>query len=281
MGKIVWLASYPRSGNTWMRFLLANLLKGKAVEHSAEGNLLVPDIHDGITGAHLYGPRTTIVKTHWAWRPDLPLREDVVGALHLIRNPIDVMESNLNYAMTRSGDFYERSTDGDRQRQADAFIEGYIAQGGHSRFRQFGIGSWEEHTKSWGSTPASLPRLTLRYEDIVADTAGGLQRICRFLTLEKSAEEIALAVANSTKEAQRDMEDREIAAGREGVFYQRRNAAAYAAGRRFVDRTTGKAGDQAGNFRASAAQKARAAERFAPLMRALGYDPTIQDIPGD
>jgi len=28
MGKILWLASYPKSGNTWVRLFLANLIKG-------------------------------------------------------------------------------------------------------------------------------------------------------------------------------------------------------------------------------------------------------------
>jgi hypothetical protein len=267
MGKIVWLASYPRSGNTWMRFLLANLLKGKAVSRSTEANLLVPDIHDGISGAHLYGARTTIVKTHWAYRPDLPLREDVAGALHLVRNPIDVLESNLNYAMTRSGDFYDHSSDGDRGQRVNDFVEGYIQHAGHARFQQFGIGSWETHTRSWAEAPRPMPRLLLRYEDIVADTPSSLRRICAFLTLKKSDEEIAAAVAGASKDALRALESREIAAEVEGVFYQRRNAAAYAAGRRFVDRGT----DSATKYQLTPEQRERALVRFAPLMQALRY----------
>src|SRR5580765_857123 len=30
MGNIVWLASYPKSGNTWLRAFLANLIAGRA-----------------------------------------------------------------------------------------------------------------------------------------------------------------------------------------------------------------------------------------------------------
>ena len=29
MGNIVWLASYPKSGNTWMRAFLANLIANR------------------------------------------------------------------------------------------------------------------------------------------------------------------------------------------------------------------------------------------------------------
>ena len=33
MGKILWLASYPRSGNTWLRALLHNYLRNPAEPH--------------------------------------------------------------------------------------------------------------------------------------------------------------------------------------------------------------------------------------------------------
>ena len=32
MGKIIWLASYPKSGNTWVRAFLHNLLAGPGGE---------------------------------------------------------------------------------------------------------------------------------------------------------------------------------------------------------------------------------------------------------
>lgn len=64
MAKFVWLASYPRSGNTEFRFMLAYLLTRKPMAHSAEVSRLVPDIHDGLRGEVLIGKKTTMIETH-------------------------------------------------------------------------------------------------------------------------------------------------------------------------------------------------------------------------
>src|SRR5262245_64756041 len=101
MAKIVWLASYPKSGNTWVRFLLANLMVGD-VTASEQVKIQIPDIHEGITGQHLFGGHTTIIKTHWKFWTGFPLREDTIGAIYVLRHPIDVLESNQNYDFMRS-----------------------------------------------------------------------------------------------------------------------------------------------------------------------------------
>jgi len=177
MAKIVWLASYPKSGNTWLRFMLANLIYGKPATSSAEVRALVPDIHDGVPGLQLFGNRTTIIKTHWAFNTALRLREDVVGVIHLVRNPIEVMESNQNYAMTRSGELYRKVTDSKLQEMAAGFVDEFIRHGGHKRFKEFGIGSWEEHTLSWTSKINVMPRCGIRYEDLVADPQTQCRRL--------------------------------------------------------------------------------------------------------
>src|SRR5882757_11182682 len=42
---VVWIASYPKSGNTWLRFLICNLAFGP-VESAAQLNQLAPDLHE-------------------------------------------------------------------------------------------------------------------------------------------------------------------------------------------------------------------------------------------
>lgn len=264
MAKIVWLASYPRSGNTWLRFMLGCLLKGSPVVNSAEVSRLVPDIHDGVRGDALFGRRTTIIKTHWAFHPELPLREDAVGVIHLMRNPVDVLESNQNYAMTRSGGIFSQTSDDERQTMAQQFADAYIAQGGHPRFVDFGIGTWESHTLSWASSQNTLPKLPLRYEDLRAEPVQHLRRIAQFLRLEKSDDEIAAAVEASSIAAMQRIEAREVEQRIEGIFYQAMNAAAYAAGQRFV-------GGKAARFKLTPEQRQQALARFGGLMKRLGY----------
>ena len=65
----------------------------------------------------------------------------------------------------------------------------------------------------------------------------------------------------------RALEEKEIAARTEGLFYQARNRAALEAGQRFVGRSNG----AATGFQMTEDQRRRALERFAPAMRRLGY----------
>jgi hypothetical protein len=267
MAKFVWIASYPKSGNTWVRFLIANLLLRK-VESSAQVMQQVPDIHDGVSAAHLFGKRTTLIKTHWKFWTGLPLREDTIGAIYLIRHPLEVMESNQNYALQRSGNLRREATAEAIGKLAGQLAEDYIKHGGHPRFQAFGIGSWEEHVRSWTFAGIDFPRLVLKYEDLKADPAAGLTRICGFLQLKRSDEQIRHAVEAAAEAAMRRLEEQEIAERTEGFFYQARNAAALAAGHRFV----GRSASGRSLFSLTDDQRRRARERFLPVMRDFGYE---------
>jgi hypothetical protein len=66
MAKVVWLASYPKSGNTWLRFMNANMVVVD-IAWSDQVMRQVPDIHYGISGQHLFGNHTVVVNTHWKY----------------------------------------------------------------------------------------------------------------------------------------------------------------------------------------------------------------------
>lgn len=265
MAKFVWVASYPRSGNTWLRFLIANLLI-RPVESSAELNEVFPAIHRGVRAEHLFGPRTTFIKTHWAWRPDLPLREDVIGAIYIMRNPLDVAVSNANYRL-RGDERAASMTPEGRAAQQARLVDRFIAEGGDPAWRQQGMGGWDENVRSWLAKSNPVPRIALRYEDLRADPARHVADICRFLNVTKSPEEIEQAVARSSFDRLRAMEEREIAGRQEGFFYDRQREAALDAGLRFINR--GEAG--AGAASLTDAQRRAAIERFGATMRIAGY----------
>jgi len=267
MARFVWIASYPKSGNTWVRFLLANLVLPK-VQSSAQVACQIPDIHDRVSGAHLFGKQTTLLKTHWKFWTCLPLREDTAGAVYLIRHPIDVLESNQNYALQRSGNLRRQATPEEVAKLASRLVEDYITCGGHPNFRSFGIGSWDEHVRSWTFPGIAFPRLVVKYEDLKADPAAGLARLCRFLQLKRSDAQIRQAVDNASETAMRQLEAQEIAARTTGIFYQPRNESGLAAGHRFV----GRSADGRSLFRLTDDQRRRARERFLPLLRQFGYD---------
>lgn len=267
MAKIVWIASYPKSGNTWLRFLLANALHQKPIASSAEVRELIPDIHEGILGRHLWGPRSTLIKTHWAFNTRFPLREDTVGIIHLVRHPIATLESNQNYAINRSGNLSREASATQLDDLARKFVEGFIQNGGHKQFIPNGIGTLEEHVASWSSPILRYKRIQVRYEDLVRDAAGELRKLLAFLGIARSEAEIAMAVESASADAMRRIEENEIADRREGIFFQTRNEAAIESGLRFV----GRAADGKSRYALTPEQKAAARQRFAGLIEQLGY----------
>jgi hypothetical protein len=274
VGKIIWVASYPRSGNTWLRFLLGHLL-AERIESSAQLLDLIPDVHRAINGGHLYGPVTTLIKTHWAWTPDLPLREDTVGALYILRNPLDVLISNLNYRFLKSGESFAGRPTGARLAFMQEWIDRFIAEGGDPRWIQLGMGTWERNVQSWTADRLPYPRLVLRYEDLKAETAPSLAAICRFLGIERGPAAVAAAIERSSFAALRRLEEQEIAERRPGVFWDAASAAAHAEGRRFVSR--GEVG--AAQSLLTERQRDAALARFGPLMRRFGYLPPQPGAP--
>src|SRR5262245_30238324 len=158
MAKIVWLASYPRSGNTWLRFLITNLFYGPVADSTAVMRR-IPDIEWGVRAQHLRGEHATIIKTHWKWHPRLPLREDARAAFYLVRNPLDVMVSALNHARLNARGFRADMTEVELQDACRSWIDEYIAVGGAPSWTKLGFGTWEENVRSWTSRQLPFPCL--------------------------------------------------------------------------------------------------------------------------
>ncbi|MCI0430160.1 MAG: sulfotransferase domain-containing protein [Rhodospirillales bacterium] len=121
MGKIIWLASYPKSGNTWLRAFLHNLLRDPKEGYDinritdftigesavgwyqpligrAPGDWTVEEVakvrrkaHEAMTRAY---PDNVFVKTHNALTADrngpVITLELTAGAIYILRNPLDV-----------------------------------------------------------------------------------------------------------------------------------------------------------------------------------------------
>lgn len=266
MAKIVWIASYPRSGNTWMRFLLANLLYGQ-VQSSVALNKLIPDIHRAVAGGQLHGKRKLLMKTHWSFDPGLPLREDTIGAIYIVRHPIDVLASNLDYYLVRSREFTALDSEEARRETTRRWIDDYVAHGGSRQGRELGFGTWTENVRGWTEGALPYPRLVLRYEDLKSATVRGMADVTRFLGVTASEAQIADAIARSSFEAMRALEEQEIARRQPGIFFNEGLEAGVERGARFVRR--GEVGGQ--ETLLTPAQRAAAMERFGPAMARFGY----------
>ena len=189
----VFLASFPRSGNTWLRAIFGALVAGRPVESIAELDRLIPEDEVPIRRTSLIKRPFHFVKTHapFAWN-----RDDFVnarGIIYIVRDPRDVVLSHFEYIVRLYGYRLDLAT----------FTKDWLAG------RIF-PGSWAQHALGWMEETASKPqRLCLvRFEDLRADCEGQIERICRELKLGFRRESMKKAVEQATIEEMRAKENR-------------------------------------------------------------------------
>lgn len=202
---ILWLASYPKSGNTWLRFLLRAAVLGPPTD-SIQVSQSIPDLHRPLPtddSAASFGPVRPI-KTHFALTPEHPMLDRTARAVYVLRNPRDVLLSGLNYARLSGGGKPSRGDD-------LAYARAFIARGGDPAFEAQGFGTWASHARSWRA--AGFPVHTIRYEDLQADAGGALRGVLGFISEDLSAgvsdDAVARAVKASSFDNLRALEVRE------------------------------------------------------------------------
>lgn len=241
----VWLASYPKSGNTWVRALLTALLEeegeldinrlGHGPIASARGQI---ERYTGLISSDLTEPEIATLrpladraldeqlkeshyrKIHDALFSDVggaPIvaPEATLGAVYIVRDPRDVAISfahhsgrTLEWAVGRLGD--------------DQSVFMKTAKDIHPQVRQH-LGTWSNHVRGW-TEQALFPVIVVRYEDLHADPARELRRIAQMGQLESTADAVARAVEAATFERLREQERRDGFRERAGVerhFFRR------------------------------------------------------------
>jgi Sulfotransferase domain len=262
---VIWIVSYPKSGNTWVRFLTCNLVYG--LQDSATAlNRLAPDIHE-LAAVPDAPSALSFVKTHFPCSSDMPLAANTAAAIYVVRDPADVMLSNFHYSQ-RSGAGQRSDTGIEPSAQAlGQYVNQYVAARGDPRWIQSKMGTWDGHVRSWLEGSASFPVLALRYEDLLADGLGGAHKLCTFLGLSRTAHEIQQAVAGASFRRMREIEEADIRTQSVGIFYKPYLESAIGNGRRFM--RSGTAGEAARVL--TPEQRQRVTTAFGPLMRELGY----------
>ena len=244
---ILWLASYPRSGNTWTRSFIHNLVKlayGEDDEQDINGmaRFSVWDIAKPFYTAALgfeptdrnrkeiAGVRHRVqqqiadafeglvfVKTHHALvtdRGSTTINSAVTsGAIYIVRNPLDVAISYAHHL--------GRSIDDTIEAMA---IENFETSVGDEAVYEV-YGSWSQHVLSWTRKPHQAIYV-MRYEDMLAEPAGIFGGLARHLLLDVTPDQIGQAIDRASFERLRAQEDqkgfREKPEGAERFFREGR-----------------------------------------------------------
>ena len=184
------IVSYPRSGNTWTRFLVANLLHPEEPASLANIEQLVPDAEAQSSRYMLRIPSPRCIKTHSYFDPRYP------RVIYIVRDPRDVVRSYYDFSRKY------------RQIDDDYPFARYVSDCINGRLISAGWGTWAENVASWVYARGARPGfLLLRYEDMKARRDEELQRLAFFLgiklTPERSAEVIALSSAKRLRELEK------------------------------------------------------------------------------
>lgn len=215
-GNIYWLASYPKSGNTWMRILLTNYLRDAqepADINALDGGPIASaraafDDHVGIEASDLtqdeierYRPfvyeqmsrqakEPLFLKVHdaFTYTPfGYPLisKAATAGVIYLLRNPMDVAVSFAHHSAASLERMVRKMGEADY-----AFVDSP-----HSLYNQLRqkLLTWSGHVTSWVDEP-DLRVLVVRYEDLKADPIAGFRAVIQFCGLADDARRIEKAV---------------------------------------------------------------------------------------
>lgn len=157
----IFIATYPRSGTTWMQMILFQLL--------TDGNMNFPHIAEfcpwfEASGRSARGfetrPSPRLFKTHMPWR----LVPKGARYIYVARNGMDMVVSYYHLRRNYSG--YEGTF--------DEFFEEFLR--GKSPH-----GSWFDHVRGWWERRDDPHVLFLNYEELSADLEACLRRIAAFL----------------------------------------------------------------------------------------------------
>jgi len=241
------VVSYPRSGNTWTRFLIANLIRPNELVTLRNIERIVPDTHALSKEFLKTIPRPRVLKSHQYFDPRYK------RVIYLVRDPRDAAISYYH--------FQRKYRDIEDHYPIDRYVTRFVA-GNVS-----GFGSWAENALSWLATRYSSPGfLLLRYEDILVQPAAALGKIAKLLGIEATPERLAEAVERSSVEKMRKLEETQ---GDNWVSTK---------GRRkdipFIGRTA-----KTGGWKSELPQNsvAEIESAWGPLMKGLGYELTQCD----
>ena len=227
---IVWIASYPKSGNTWTRVLLTNYLRGRSLPASinelvggmSANNRELFDEYMGLESSDLTPkeimplrprfqellaaelPRPTFCKTHDAYlhrRSGIRLfsRTASAGVVYLVRSPLDVTVSLAHHEAWPLD-------------PTVAFLGGAATTGSAApptriipSFWNI-LPPWSEHVTSW-LEQREIPLHVARYEDLLADPVAGFGAIVRFAGLDYDEARLAQAIEHSAFDRLRAQEE--------------------------------------------------------------------------
>jgi sulfotransferase family protein len=237
----VFLVSYPKSGNTWCRFLIANLAYPQRNPDWGNIDQLIPGPEVATKRFFQRMQRPRIIHSH---DPFDPRYKQVI---YIVRDPRDVALSQYHHHQKRKLI--------DESYPFDKFLPRFLAGETNEH------GSWKQNVAGWLAARYGDPRfLLLRYEDMIACPQSELGRVAEFLGVAATPQDLARSVEQSSPERMRQLE--KINADKNALTKGTRQDLPFVRTAKF------------GNWKSEMQESSIAAieAAWAPLMKWLGYE---------
>jgi hypothetical protein len=181
------LASYPRSGTTWLRFLLYEALTGEQARFGMTRNA-IPSIGKHRQARPVLSGDGRLIQTHE------PFCDGDRRVVYVVRDARSVVSSEYRWQQ-RSGFF---------NGPFDVFLAMFLAGDSNP------WGSWGDHVGFWlASEPARRGHLhVVRYEDLRRDTLEVFRAVLEFFGVSVSSDVIRDAIEHNSLASMRAKEDR-------------------------------------------------------------------------
>ena len=217
---IFWLASYPKSGNTWFRVVLANALNPskqalninqiKITRHASDRALFVEALG---FNSYLFSEEELLqlrpivyrwysqkkMEVHYFKIHDASIylnettslvpHEGCLGALYFIRNPLDIAISFAHHSNISIDQCIDFMCDRDAKMYGNT---GFLGM----QLQQYLL-SWSRHVESWITMNSSVRVMCIRYEDMHLSALSTFKKALQFLNLDIPEHAILSAIDNA------------------------------------------------------------------------------------
>ena len=196
---ITWIASYPKSGNTWVRSLLSTYLYSKdgvfnfnllrkidQFPNKKSFEFFLNDLTDikqvsqyWIAAQDKINLKTesTFLKTHSALctfeNNSFTNRQNTKAVIYVVRDPRNIITSLANHFSTSIEESYQFITDRNKLLVHEEGVKSVFGI-------QSVLGSWADHYNSWNNIKFA-PILVIKYENLLKDTKNSLVEILEFI----------------------------------------------------------------------------------------------------
>ena len=207
--RFVVLASYPKTGSTWLGKIIGNLV----AEHVPSGQVL-PAFSKALPESERFtvrGISYQFVKTHF--HPEnarfQPLEGKYDSCVSIYRHPLDVLLSSLNYAKLKehSASFIAGRVKAVEQLIADGemryYIDQFIEADGFPWF-EGPSGKFSLYQRRWRAQAPRIRYLEIRYEDFVSDPHRTVADVNAFLNTGADAATVDKVVKRTDAETRGD-----------------------------------------------------------------------------